>query len=436
MLVSSALGVLTKLLRLAAPVAAGIANRKSLVRTLIAATALAGSTAAVGADDWKWQTDRPVSVCWQSDRPTNVESLEHERARRDAVRKAVEENWVRYSSLRFAGWSDCPPPTKTFDGIRIRIFYGKAHYDEGSPLTPGDYAPGGSYVGKAVILDKQGSTGLAGMELDFDRDLTGVGSTGLHEFGHALGFAHAQYQEGGRDILCEMRHPKKAGEAGDAPVFLAEKGTTDSIMSYCPLFRQMVWTSISESDILGLQRYYGDGGRPLFRQGDNVGKVTMSCPGGTFLHALNGKCYKCQDGFNRTANPDIDAPNACEKPAGESFSAATDRGPGTGLLKTDCARGAFFDIGKRRCYSCDRNTRRTAFPVTSPKACSMPYAAVSGKATAVASTGCPPGSFIDIGKGACYSCGAHYNRTTFAVDHQRACVRNDWTLGREVFRVR
>ncbi|MGB3626819.1 MAG: hypothetical protein WA989_13375 [Henriciella sp.] len=92
--------------------------------------------------------------------------------------------------------------------------------------------------------------------------------------------------------------------------------------------------------------------------------------------------------------------------------------------------GSFLDIGRGDCWSCpSSHPKRTIFAVDSAQACERPggreYKRASGprNPTGIIKTDCPSGYFLDIGLGKCYSCGG-WSRSVETVKGSRACFRN------------
>ena len=103
------------------------------------------------------------------------------------------------------------------------------------------------------------------MNMQFDAPDHYIESSALHEFGHALGFhhEHRRTNEDGElvtDSWCQWEHPTKSGDSGNIKdgTFLSDEYDANSIMSYCPQFKQY-FNAISEDDAGGIQKYYGAG---------------------------------------------------------------------------------------------------------------------------------------------------------------------------------
>ncbi len=103
--------------------------------------------------------------------------------------------------------------------------------------------------------------------------------------------------------------------------------------------------------------------------------------------------------------------------------------PATFVGTMGCPSGSFLDVGRGDCWTCPASTpRRTVFPVTGNQACErLPYeefrrARGPRNPTGLIRTDCDSGWFLDIGLGKCYTCDG-YNRTLHPVTHARACAR-------------
>ena len=159
---------------------------------------------------------------------------------------------------------------------------------------------------------------------------------------------------------------------------------------------------------------------------DEFSKATprgkAGCPAGTFLDIGRGDCWSCPKDYDRTVLAPVDSPQACRRSA--AFSRAQRHARGTGLVRTDCPRGQFWDPIDGHCYSCPGGYNRTADPVTSPRACARAVKKVFARATRSRSAGCPAGAFLDIGRGDCWSCPAGWYRTVNPVTGAKACANN------------
>lgn len=133
-----------------------------------------------------------------------------------------------------------------------------------------------------------------------------------------------------------------------------------------------------------------------------------------------GTCWTCPNGYKRTVLS-VKSNKACELPAGEKFANATRHNRGKGLLGTDCDGGQFYDLNGY-CYSCPQGYNRTAHPVTSSKACSQRVHADYKSATKVGDYGCEKG-FYDPGTKKCWECPKGYKRTAFSVNGDKACEK-------------
>jgi hypothetical protein len=155
-----------------------------------------------------------------------------------------------------------------------------------------------------------------------------------------------------------------------------------------------------------------------------AGRKPSGCPGGSFFDPIDGgTCWSCPAEFKRHVTH-VKSADACIRLPKMAHVKATRHGRGSGLLKTDCAKGQFWDPNGY-CFSCPEGYARTASPVTAGDACARLGGAATARATFKKSLACARGSFFDlVDGGTCWRCPSGYARTLAHVKAPNACAVN------------
>ncbi|MDM0116715.1 M57 family metalloprotease [Variovorax sp. J22R133] len=178
----------------------------------------------------QWRTRR-IFVCWEP-------SINDHEDEKKWVQEAISKSWEQYSKLEFSGWGVCSNQNR---GIRIAI----------EDIGPHVKALGSFLDGMrdGMVLNfsfKQWSSTCRENE-NMRRDC--IRSIAVHEFGHAIGFAHEQNRLD-RESSCFER---PQGSNGDA---LLTPYDARSVMNYCnPRYNNN--GELSDLDIVAVRQLYG-----------------------------------------------------------------------------------------------------------------------------------------------------------------------------------
>jgi len=173
------------------------------------------------------QKDRVVFVCWESGSPGGSHPAN--------VRRAIEDTWQKESALSFRGWEPCAAASR---GIRIRV-------EDAGPHTKGlGRMLDGRPAGMVLNFSFRNWSASCQARLDFC-----IKAIAVHEFGHAIGFAHEQNRADAPGECQALRQ----GTNGD---LLLTPYDPRSVMNYCNE-RYNNEGRLSELDIAAVRDVYG-----------------------------------------------------------------------------------------------------------------------------------------------------------------------------------
>lgn len=187
-----------------------------------------------------------IPVCWEN-------ASDEFRPQMKLVKDAVADSWQKYSALNFTGWQKCAAANA---GIRILI-------DDSGPHTKGLGNRLDKKVDGMVLNFTFGNWSESCRQSEETRSFC-IRSIAVHEFGHALGFAHEQNRADAPGECQELR------QGSDGPLLLTPYDPK-SVMNYCngSSYSDGV---LSALDIVGVQKVYGRPQNALFNSNKSITK--------------------------------------------------------------------------------------------------------------------------------------------------------------------
>ena len=180
-----------------------------------------------------------VPVCWETPGYDREKTI---------VKEAVSGTWEWFANIRFTGWGACPTGgiggSRSAKHVRIRI-------------TAQDASNAGAGGSARYGMDALSSAddNSPGVNLSFNPDGTAdrgrVEYTGVHEFGHVLGFVHEQDTPGNVEGPAYCKSPGNEANATSLTAY-----DRDSIMNYCNRDGN-VKGNLTDIDVIGVQAVYG-----------------------------------------------------------------------------------------------------------------------------------------------------------------------------------
>ena len=182
-----------------------------------------------------------ISVCWDNPSPQFSALM-------DTVREAIKQSWEKYSLVSFTDW--CPSTQKDCD---IHIFI--------SDEAPYTVAIGNQLKNKPKGMVLNFSFSKWNQEGNKDK-IACLKADAVHQFGHALGFAHEQFRDDCPLVDCLGKEPVTGG---DWYVSICD---INSVMNNCNP-KNNSNGQLSKSDIEALHYMYGSSNSSISSNASN-----------------------------------------------------------------------------------------------------------------------------------------------------------------------
>lgn len=218
---------------------------------------------------WELWNQGTIEVCW--DTPGFM-------TEKTWVQDAVARTWEQESAVEFVGWQRCDANA---DGIRITVRDAGPHVK-----VLGRFLDG---MQDGMVLNFTFQTWSPSCASPEDNRKHCIEAIGVHEFGHALAFAHEQ----NRPDAPQWCQDEAQGTDGD---WLVTAFDLDSIMNYC----NEDWNNeglLSELDIQGVRVMYG-GPQEIFDAEPITERNNMhTCPEGWYIVGVHvdRNAFLCSD---------------------------------------------------------------------------------------------------------------------------------------------